>query len=196
MANSDDTRKQHLANLAKMGVEAPELVGQSRGIFNALTNERADALCIAIAEYPNFRTACAACSVSHSTVMSWLRRGTLPGAPPLMSEFAERFLRADAEHARTCYTTFKLLAENGSGTANAILKYMTSRWKVNEQEDLVGLVEAGKKKTDNLEALLISPTPRLQHLLKATGWVRHPAWGTETWGQVINTTGVASAETE
>jgi hypothetical protein len=187
--------QEHSKLMGELGIErVPLSQPPMRGVYNALTPERSAQLCEAISTYPNFKTACAACFVSDKTVVSWLRRGTLPDAAPLMAEFAATFLKADSDHARTCYEMFKTLAAQGNGTANAILKYMTSRWKLGDQEDLVAATEQGKKKTDNLEALLRDPTPRLQHLLRLTGWVRHAAWGTENWGKVINTTGETAPE--
>lgn len=180
----------HIERLEAMGIPVPEGALAKRGLYNALSAERSADLVKAIGQYPNFKTACAACFVSDKTVMSWLRRGTMSDAAPLMAEFAASFLKADAEHAKSCYDEFKLQARGGNGVASQILKYMTSRWKLGDQEDLMANADVGKKKTDNLEALLREPTPRLHHMLRVNGWVRHPAWGTESWGQVINTTGI------
>lgn len=189
---------EHQAKLEELGIQPvppPQLPAGMRGMYNALTTERALALIEAIGSYPNYKTACAACFVSDKTVMSWLRRGTMVDAAPMMADFAARFLKADADHAKSCYDEFRGQARAGNGVAGQILKYMTSRWKLGDQEDIMAYTEQGKKKTDNLEALLKEPTARLAHLLKLTGWVRHPAWGTEHWGKVINTTGEESPET-
>ncbi len=176
---------------AELGIEPvrQQPIEGLRGLYNALTEERANDLIEAIGIYPNFKTACAACFVSDRTVLNWIRRGSLPGASEQLQDFVARFLKADADHAKSCFEAFKEHARAGNGVAAQVLKYMTSRWKIGDQEDLMAATELGKKKSDNLEALLTEPTPRLHHMLRVTGWIRHPAWGTESWGKVINTTG-------
>jgi hypothetical protein len=182
----------HLEKMAELGITVPTRHAAfiHTGMYNALTEERSKDLVKAIAEYPTFKTACAACFVSDKTVMSWLRRGTMADATPAMAQFAANFLKADADHAKNCYDSFRELAAGGNGTASQILKYMTSRWHHTGNDDLMTGVDAGKKRTDNLESLLRAPTARLAHMLHMTGWVRHPAWGTEAWGKVVDTTGI------
>lgn len=185
------TQEQYAERMAQLGIKLAEPQAlEKRGLYNALTEERAAALVEAIRLYPNFKTACASCFVSDKTVMSWLRRGTMSDSSPLLAMFAANFLKADADHAKDCYDSFKAMAAEGNGVASQILKYMTGRWRASEQDDLMAQVDVGKKKTDNLEALLREPTPRLLHMLRVTGWIRHAAWGTDSWGKVINTTGI------
>lgn len=160
-----------------------------RGVYTALDDALADRLVQAIQEYPTYKTACAACGVSDKTVTSWLRRGTQAGATEAFADFARRFLEADAEHARLVFDEWKVLAASGNSGAAQKLKYIEYKWHLSREQALLDLLDGGGKMSDNLAKLIECPTPRLANLLRMKGWVRHPAWGTDSWGQVINTTG-------
>lgn len=160
-----------------------------RGVYTALDQALADSLVLAIGTYPTYKTACASCGVSDKTVTSWLRRGTQAGSTELFAEFALRFLQADAEHARATYDDWKELTKMGSPASGQKLKLLEQKWHLAREQPLVDLLDGGGKMSDNLAKLIETPTPRLANLLRMKGWVRHPAWGTEQWGTIINTTG-------
>lgn len=162
----------------------------TNGMYLAISPQIHEELVSAIRRFPTFRTACAACLVSHNTVTSWLRRGAMAGAPVELARFAADFVRADAEHALEIFELFMKAARDGKRGAGELLKFMSAKWHMSSDFDVSSLLDGGSKRSDNLHELLKNPTPRLRAILAVCGWVRHPMWGTPDWNRVIQTVGV------
>ncbi len=138
-----------------------------------LNAELSSKLCKAVREHPTLGTAAHSCGVSVKTLKSWLRRGSEPGANPILIKFALDFAAASAAEAKEAKTTYHKLVKEGSNQAATQLKYMNFKWRDREIDDLEDILSGdGKKKSDDLEKLLLDPTPRLRGLLAKTGWER------------------------
>lgn len=173
---------------------APHPTGLARHAYHprnasgslTLTPEIHAGLCDAIKTHPSLQTAAHSQGVSVRRVHDWVRRGSMPGAHPALAKFALEFAEASAAHARDKYREYnEALQEGEPAKAATILKYIDTRYP-ERNPDLVENAMSGKgKRSDNLEELLLNPTPRLLGLLQKTGWVRR---------EVVTTTGEPKAE--
>jgi hypothetical protein len=149
---------------------------------DGLTVEIGKALIDAVAKYPTLETVCGSQGKSVQTVLNWIRRGQQAGAPTLHARFATAFIKADAEFAGWCHRQFMdLVADRfGSRSAKILLEMMDRRWKLGEGSDVMAVLKQGAKRTDDLEALLMNPSPRIRGLLAKTGWSRPEGWDAPT----------------
>lgn len=144
---------------------------------DGLTGEIGKALIKALPEHPTLETACGACGVSAETVKNWVRRGQQPNAPEIHARFAVAFLKAEAQHASWCHRQWiDLTLNHGSREAKVLLEYMDRRWKLGTSSDILAAIKQGPKRTDDLRALLMRPSPRVRALLNETGWRRPDNW--------------------
>lgn len=143
-----------------------------------LTAEVGKALISAVAHYPTLETVCGSQGKSVQTVMNWVRRGHRVDAPEIYRRFAIAFVKADSEFAGWCHRQFlELVADKfGSRSAKILLEMMDRRWKLGEGSDVMAVLKQGAKRTDDLEALLMNPSPRIRGLLNKTGWTRPDSW--------------------
>ncbi len=149
---------------------------------DGLTVETGKALIDAVAKYPTLETVCGSQGKSVATVMNWVRRGQQAGASVLHARFATAFIKADAEFAGWCHRHFLELVSDrfGSRSAKILLEMMDRRWKLGEGSDVMAALKQGAKRTDDLKALLLKPSPRIRALLKETGWNREESWEAPT----------------
>lgn len=135
------------------------------------------ALIAALPLHPTLETACGACGKSAETVKNWVRRGQQPNAAPIYARFAVAFIRAEAAHASWCHEQWlNLITNHGSREAKVLLEYMDRRWKLGTSSDIMAAIQQGPKRTDDLRALLMRPSPRVRALLNETGWRRAENW--------------------
>jgi hypothetical protein len=132
----------------------------------------------AVASYPTLETVCGSQGRSVQTVMNWVRRGQRADAPEIYRRFAAAFIKADAEFAGICYRRFLEMLEDkwASRAAKILLEMMDRRWKLGEGSDVMAVVKQGAKRTDDLEAMLSAPSPRVRALLNKCGWTRSADW--------------------
>jgi len=143
---------------------------------HATTDELA-ALIRSVPLYPTLETLCASQGFSADTVENWLRRGRQPGAPDILAKFTELFLKAEARHAADLYRDFhSMVLQGDSRGAKVLLDMIDRRWKLGASSDALMAVKRGKKRTDDLKAMLSNPSPRLRAALRETGWQRLPDW--------------------
>jgi hypothetical protein len=135
----------------------------------------------AVPLHPTFETVCASQGVSVDTVKNWIRRGQQPNAPRVLERFAEAMCQAEADHGKMMYGAYlqALRSPMGANTARVIFEMIKLRWKIGSGAELLASAK-GPKRTDDLEAMLANPSPRLRAVLKKTGWVRAEGWQAET----------------
>jgi hypothetical protein len=145
---------------------------------DGLNGEVGKALIEALPNHPTLETACASCGKSSETVRNWVRRGQQPGAPELHARFARAFLKAEAAFAAWCHERWLTLisAPGGAKEAKVLLEFMDRRWKLGTSSDIMAAINQGPKRTDDLRALLMQPSPRVRALLNETGWRRQENW--------------------
>lgn len=158
-----------------------------------LTEAKAATICAAAKTHPSVKTAAHACGVPVRTLREWLRRGAMPGAHPTLSAFATDFMAAIAEHARTKFSEFESACRDGHPSAGVLLKYIDRRFSDTDNDIVENAISGGAKRSDNIEDLLLNPTPRLRGLLAKTGWVRAEDWNHPG---VVQTTGEPTKESE
>lgn len=144
---------------------------------SALTFELAERLIRAVPEYPTFETTCASQGVNSRTVENWIRRGQQPGAAGLLEDFARVYLQAEARHAAELYAQYlDALRCRQAGVAKCLFELMDKRWKIATSCEVLTTARAGSKRTDDLRAMLLHPSPRLRAALRETGWERSETW--------------------
>ncbi len=136
----------------------------------------------AVPNHPTLETACASEGVSVATVNNWIRRGQQPGAPEILYRFAEAMCKAEAAHASALYAEYLRMLRSpfGSGPAKILLELINKRWRIGVGAEILGSAKQGAKRTDDLKAMLVHPSPRLRALLRETGWSRPENWHAPT----------------
>jgi hypothetical protein len=147
---------------------------------HGLTVALAKKICESLPLYPTRELACAACGIGIKTVENLVRRGQQAGADWLLKAFSSQFLLAEAEMAREQFEMYqKLLAQGDGRSAKIAMDYIDRRWKIGASSDVLGAVGDAAKRTDDLHAMLMHPTPRLRAILRETGWSRPADWHSE-----------------
>lgn len=141
-----------------------------------LTSALAEALVAAVGIYPSLTSAAHACGCSIQTVGHYVRRGSMPGAPPILAEFSKEYARAIADHGRDKLEQFERACKDGNPAAGVLFKYIEKRFSDKEGVSVEGMLNGSGRRSDNLEELLRNPTPRLLGLLHRTGWRRPDDW--------------------
>lgn len=166
------------------------IIKRGRGL--SLTPELHAGLCAAVKTHPSLQTCAHSQGISLRLLQEWMRRGSLPGADERLVAFTTEFAAARAQHAedkqRECDA---LLQEGNAAAASVVQRYIDKRFP-EENPNLIEHAISGKsKRSDNIEELLLNPTPRLLGLLQKTGWVRRTGWN---HAGVIATTGEPKAD--
>lgn len=175
---ADETARVALAR-RQLEVDPPENGG--------IDPELANALVLAIVEYPSFATACASCGVTARAVRSMLQRGIQVGAPSSLADFTLAFARADAHNARAHWHAYgQLLAAGRATSAALMLRTLQTRWPMDKDNDIMAMLSGGRR-ADNLRArlekpsslllallrpLLVAPNETWTALLRSCGWAR------------------------
>lgn len=143
----------------------------------ALTGQVAHDLCHALREHPTREMAAASCGVTQRVVENWLRRGQVPGAHPLLAQFAISYLAAEAAFASWIHGQWMTaMSEGNCQVAREYAAFSAKRWQAGSSQELMAIASAGPKRTDDLRAALLHPSARLLALLTETGWTRPADW--------------------
>lgn len=145
---------------------------QPHDLDSALTADLANRLVESLSLYPTRETAAASCGLAYKTVENWVRRGQSAHASPVLQLFSAEYLSRESAHSRDLYRMYLMLVQQGIGNSGAgLLKIIQTRWP-GTGEDILSTSGDGPRRTDDLRAMLLRPSPRLRAMLRETGWVR------------------------